>query len=66
MAWTFFGSDECRELVRRKVEDLFPAHEVERFTAHFWGLVQFWRKTESDRLGKTSPTKAPAEPSSEA
>jgi hypothetical protein len=29
---------------------MYPDHEVEQFTAHFWGLIQFWRKTESDRL----------------
>jgi len=36
--------------VRRKRAVIFPAHEVERFTEHFWGLLQFWRRTERDRL----------------
>jgi hypothetical protein len=66
VAWTFFGSDECRDLVHRKVQALFPAHEVERFTAHFWGLVQFWRKTEADRMGKTTPAAAAVSPEGEA
>jgi hypothetical protein len=37
--------------VRNKVATLFPDHEVDRFTEHFWGLIQFWRETEADRLG---------------
>ncbi len=50
VALDFFGSERCREAVRLKVEALFPRHEVESFTEHFWGLIQFWRKTETDRL----------------
>ena len=50
VAWEFFGSDVARQAVRAKVESLFPAHEHEKFTEHFWGLIQFWRKTEGDRL----------------
>lgn len=52
VAWEFFGTVSAKEAVRAKVAALFPAHEVERFTEHFWGLVQFWRRTEADRLGK--------------
>ncbi len=51
VALEFFGTDEAKEAVRLKVQDLFPADEVERFTEHFWGLIDFWRKTERDRLG---------------
>ena len=54
VAWEFFGSQACLDLVRGKVEALFPVHEVDRFTAHFWGLVQFWRKTEADRMGRAA------------
>jgi hypothetical protein len=50
VVWRFFGTDKARELVHDKVASLFPEHEVEHFTAHFWGLIQFWRKTEGDRL----------------
>lgn len=46
----FFGSERAREIVREKVAALFPAHEVEEFTNHFFGLIQFWRKTEAERL----------------
>ncbi len=52
VTWEYFGSDRAKEAVRRKVAVLFPAHEVEHFTEHFWGLIQFWRKTENDRLGE--------------
>lgn len=51
VALDFFGSTEFRDIVRAKVESVFPANEVTRFTEHFYGLVQFWRKTEADRLG---------------
>lgn len=50
LAWEFFGGDRAREAVKLKVEALFPQHEVDEFTDHFWGMIQFWRKTERDRL----------------
>ena len=53
VALEYFGTDRAHEAVRRKVAVLFPADEVDQFTAHFWGLVQFWRHTEADRLGRT-------------
>ena len=49
----FFETPEAKDAVRKKVESKFPAHEVEEFTEHFWGLIQFWHKTEADRLGGT-------------
>ncbi len=51
VAWEYFATDRAKEAVRRKVATLFPEHEVEQFTEHFWGLLQFWRKTEGDRIG---------------
>ena len=51
IAVDFFGTDRFRDIVRAKVAALYPSHEVERFTDHFYGMVQFWRKTESDKLG---------------
>jgi hypothetical protein len=51
VAWNFFGTAKAKEAVRLKVASLFPAHEIEEFTEHFWGLIQFWRKTEKERLG---------------
>ena len=50
IAWEYFATPRAREAVRRKVSVLFPPHEVEQFTEHFWGLIQFWRTTERDRL----------------
>ncbi len=46
----YFGTPRAKEVVEQKVRALFPAHEVEKFTEHFYGLVQFWRKTEAERL----------------
>ena len=50
LTWEFFGTDRAKAIVREKVTALFPAHEIERFTEHFYGLIKFWRKTEADRL----------------
>src|SRR5262249_60878318 len=46
VAWEFFGTDEAKEAVARKVQYLFPAHEVEEFTERFWQRIQHWRETE--------------------
>ena len=51
VAWEFFGTDRAKEAVRLKVEAMFPEHEHEQFTEHFWGLIQFWRKTEAEDKG---------------
>ncbi len=48
VALEFFASDTALEAVRTKVESLYPAHEIDSFTDHFWGLIQFWRKTEME------------------
>ena len=43
VAHDYFGSARFREVVHAKVASVFPAHEVEVFTNHFFGLVQQWR-----------------------
>jgi hypothetical protein len=56
VAWEYFGTMRAKEAVRRKVAVIFPEHEIEEFTEHFWGLIQFWRHTERDRLdGPSEP-----------
>mgnify|MGYP000877986828 CR=1 FL=1 len=50
IALDYFGTPRFRDVVRSKVAALFPAHEVDTFTEHFFGLVQFWGRTEADRL----------------
>ena len=40
----FFTTDLARDAVRQKVAALFPEHEVEEFTAYFWGKIQNWRQ----------------------
>lgn len=52
VALDYFGTDRARGIIRSKVATLFPADEVDDFTDHFWGLVEFWRQTEADRLGQ--------------
>jgi hypothetical protein len=40
----FFGSDLAKETIRQKVSALFPEHEVESFSEHFWDRIQRWRQ----------------------
>jgi len=46
VAYEFFGSDDCRDAVQKKVTALFPAHEVESFTELFFRRIQAWREQE--------------------
>lgn len=46
------ASERALEAVRAKVTAMYPDHEVDGFTEHFWGLLQFWRQTETDRLSR--------------
>jgi hypothetical protein len=46
VAWEFFGTEECREAVRGKVAQLFPPHEIDQFTEHFFQAIQDWRNDE--------------------
>lgn len=62
VAWEFFGTEECKGIIRAKVESVFPAHEVDEFTEHFWGLIQFWRKTDADARHRSADASAPAAP----
>lgn len=49
-ALEYFSSARFKTVVRAKVAALYPPHEVDEFTEHFYGMVQFWCKTERDRL----------------
>lgn len=46
----FFNTDFAKDAVRRKVQSLFPEHEVESFTDLFWQRIQNWCNDYSDRL----------------
>jgi hypothetical protein len=39
----YFGTDRARLAIRKKVEALYPAHEVDSFTELFWQRIQNWR-----------------------
>ncbi|HEY8379948.1 MAG TPA: hypothetical protein VIK91_25835, partial [Nannocystis sp.] len=58
VAWEFFGTEVAKSYVRQKVAALFPPHEVHPFTEHFFGLIQFWRKCEADRMNAVKERKA--------
>jgi hypothetical protein len=46
IAYEFFGANEAREAVRKKVAALYPAHEIDQFTELFFGRIQKWREQE--------------------
>jgi len=47
VTWDYFGTDRAKEAVRKKVVALFPEHEWDEFTDHFWGAIQEWRETDA-------------------
>jgi len=49
VVWDFFGTDDAREAVRRKVEAMYPPHEVGEFTELFWQRIQRWRDARGAR-----------------
>ncbi len=61
VAWEFFGSTEARDTVQEKVVALFPEHEVEEYTEHFWRSIQDWRLETAQ-----TPTREPSGSSAEA
>jgi len=55
IALDFFGTDAFREITRQKVSALYPKHEVEEFTDHFFQMVQVWRKKDAERIAAGLP-----------
>lgn len=47
ITWEYFGEPHVKDVIRRKVETLFPEHEHDQFTDYFWDRVQAWRNDES-------------------
>lgn len=46
VAYDFFATETAKRAVRLKVEALFPKHEHDIFTEHFWERIQMWREQE--------------------
>ncbi len=59
VALDYFATERAKGIIRHKVEAVFPGHEVDKFTEHFWGLIGFWRTTEIDRLEAGSSDSTP-------
>lgn len=53
VVWNYFATDRARDAVRRKVANIYPAHEVDEFTEMFWQKIQHWRRDEA-RAGATA------------
>jgi len=49
VTWEWFGTEDARDAVRRKVAALFPPHEVDEFTEVFWSRIQRWRDEDEAR-----------------
>jgi len=64
-ALDYFGTEAFKKAVREKVTALYPSHEIDQFTDHFFGLVQFWRKTEKDRLDRIAAQRAASDEDAE-
>jgi hypothetical protein len=47
VVWNYFATDRARDAVRRKVANIYPAHEVDEFTEMFWQKIQQWRRDEA-------------------
>ena len=61
VAHEFFGSDVAKDAVRRKVQALYPANEVEQFTELFWERLARWRGEEGrSERGATLPPRPAA------
>ena len=43
VAHAYFGTERFREIVRAKTASLYPSHEVDAFSQHFFDLVGRWR-----------------------
>jgi hypothetical protein len=54
VTWDYFGTDRAKEAVRKKVVALFPEHEWDEFTEHFWEEIQNWRDSEHSGHESTS------------
>jgi len=54
VTWEFFGTPRAREAVRAKVAALFPEHEVDSFTEHFWSRIQEWRERDAASRAPTT------------
>ncbi len=53
VAWEYFGDERARTAVRKKVQALFPEHEWDHFTEHFWGKLQEWRESDAAQRAPT-------------
>ena len=60
VAWNFFGSERAKTAVRKKVEALFPKHEWDAFTEHFWNELQVWRQEDAAERAALAAAPKPA------
>ena len=60
VAHAYFGGDRAREAVRIKVEALFPEHEWDQFTEHFWKELQVWREEDAAERAAASAKPKPS------
>ena len=60
VAWNVFCSERAKTAVRKKVEALFPKHEWDAFTEHFWNELQVWRQEDAAERAALAAAPKPA------
>jgi hypothetical protein len=58
VAREYFATDRAKDAVRRKVEAIFPEHEWDEFTEHFWSKIGDWRENETGTVRTSLGAKA--------
>ncbi len=54
IAYDFFTGDEWDAILVERIKRSFPQHEWDEFIAHYRGILQYWAKTEAERLEKVT------------
>lgn len=58
--WELVRSDAFADILRRTIDDVFPAHERRAFFAHFRGLLMHWVQANDPRPAADSAAEDPA------
>lgn len=50
VVWEFFSGEEWDKILVERIERSFPPHEWDEFISHYRGLLDYWSRTEDERL----------------
>ncbi len=60
IAWNYFGSEKARSAIRQKVQMIFPRHEWDTFTEHFFAQIQLWREHDAAQRALEARQRGPS------